>query len=32
MNRKPGENSRYEQTRKPLGQKEKNVRKLGGAV
>lgn len=32
MNRKAGENSRCEQTRKPLGQKEKTVGKLGGDV
>lgn len=32
MNRKAGENSRYEQTRKPLGQKPKTVGKLGGDV
>lgn len=32
MNGKAGENSRNEQARKPLGQKEKNMRKLGGDV
>lgn len=32
MSRKDGENSRYEQTRKPLGQEEKYVRKLGDDV
>lgn len=32
VNRKAGENSRYEQSRKPLGQKGENVKKLGGDV